>query len=141
LELGVGAEIEITILISIPANVLISKDMVAKISDFGLAKPVDDGESLTSGVGHTDFMAPEVSSLNNYNAPADIWSFGILPCHILYNSSGVNPRPEGVNTTDQAQYVNLPPPSTPLNLSSPFLLPSLSFLLFLTCSLQDDLWK
>lgn len=55
------------------SNVLVSKEKVAKISDFGEA--VDEMLNSNTTVGAPINMAPEVLS-GNYNYSVDIYSFG-----------------------------------------------------------------
>jgi serine/threonine protein kinase len=76
--------------------------MVAKIADFGLTKVVNEG-SLTAGVGHIGFMAPEVIANNDYGVAIDVWSFGVLICHVLHLSFGLKYDKDGANP-DEAKY-------------------------------------
>jgi serine/threonine protein kinase len=64
--------------------------MEVKIADFGLARLIHVGGSLTAGVGHAEFTAPEVIGKDSYDCQADIWSFGILIFHVLRISVGLN---------------------------------------------------
>jgi len=61
-----------------PQNVLVNKDNVCKISDFGLAKVVNG--SLTLGmVGTWQYMAPEIlNESGKYDEKCDVYSFGIM---------------------------------------------------------------
>lgn len=61
-----------------PQNVLIHKDGVCKLCDFGLAKIMND--TITLGVvGTWQYMAPEIMSQTEaYNEKCDVYSFGIM---------------------------------------------------------------
>jgi len=67
-----------------PANILIrDKDGVAKVTDFGIAKPLEDakqGKGDTKGIiGSVHFMAPEqVKGHKELDKRADIYSLGIM---------------------------------------------------------------
>ena len=62
-------------------NILVSKDGVPKLSDFGLSCKIG---TPSSGAGTTKFMAPELVTVNNKKegvpvSPAhDVWSLGVL---------------------------------------------------------------
>ncbi len=68
-----------------PGNVLLTQDCVPKVSDFGLAKQLEDGyEHSRTGdvVGTPSYMAPEQAlGEKSVGAPADIYSLGaVLYC-------------------------------------------------------------
>ncbi|OIT33391.1 PREDICTED: serine/threonine-protein kinase PEPKR2-like isoform X1 [Nicotiana attenuata] len=60
-----------------PENVLLTTSGQVKVSDFGLAMRISDGQSLTGVVGTPAYVAPEVL-LGDYNEKVDIWSAGVL---------------------------------------------------------------
>jgi len=68
-----------------PDNVLLSKDLIVKIIDFGISR-LDNCEKKTSGVGTSLFMAPEVIKGRNYDPKCDVFSFGIMIFQILSNN-------------------------------------------------------
>ncbi|KAJ0402674.1 hypothetical protein ATCC90586_006188 [Pythium insidiosum] len=59
-------------------NVLLNAQMVAKLSDFGLARNRTYEETLTAGVGTVRWTAPEVMLGENYSEQADVYSFGVV---------------------------------------------------------------
>jgi serine/threonine protein kinase len=69
------------------ANVLITKDGVLKLADFGCSKEIDEVCSKTHGcqtmVGTPFWMAPEVLKCEGYGMKSDIWSIGITICEML----------------------------------------------------------
>ncbi|GLD98296.1 hypothetical protein PINS_up006993 [Pythium insidiosum] len=60
------------------SNVLLNSQMVAKLSDFGLARNRTYEETLTAGVGTVRWTAPEVMLGENYSEQADVYSFGVV---------------------------------------------------------------
>ncbi|GMF35956.1 unnamed protein product [Phytophthora fragariaefolia] len=58
-------------------NVLLSKTMEAKLTDFGISRERLD-QTMTAGVGTSLWMAPEVMLGERYDVKADIFSFGVL---------------------------------------------------------------
>ena len=57
-------------------NILLDKNYVAKIADFGWAKLRD--EHMTKLRGTFQWMAPEVITNEDYTEKADVYSFGII---------------------------------------------------------------
>eukprot|EP01127_Copromyxa_protea_P017779 TRINITY_DN5466_c0_g1_i1.p1 TRINITY_DN5466_c0_g1~~TRINITY_DN5466_c0_g1_i1.p1 ORF type:complete len:686 (+),score=105.96 TRINITY_DN5466_c0_g1_i1:16-2073(+) len=66
-------------------NILISKNMVAKICDFGLSRVLDKSKSnmMTQNIGTVSWTAPEVFSKKGYTEKADVYSFGIICWELL----------------------------------------------------------
>ncbi|KAE8912317.1 hypothetical protein PF005_g27985 [Phytophthora fragariae] len=58
-------------------NVLLSKAMGAKLTDFGISRERLD-RTMTAGVGTSLWMAPEVMLGERYDVKADIFSFGVV---------------------------------------------------------------
>ncbi|GLE11392.1 hypothetical protein PINS_up023779 [Pythium insidiosum] len=59
-------------------NVLIDSNWNAKLSDFGISREESSRQTMTSNVGSSLWIAPEVMMGNNYDEKADIFSFGIV---------------------------------------------------------------
>jgi len=61
-----------------PSNILISSSGLIKLTDFGLARPVELDQSLADTfVGSFLYMAPERLSGEPYSFEADVWGIGI----------------------------------------------------------------
>jgi hypothetical protein len=71
------------------ANLLITKDWVCKVADFGLAKGVGTVSALTHAGCTPAYTAPEVQlDEEEFSAPADVYSFGVT---LLEIASGEQP--------------------------------------------------
>ncbi|VFQ64353.1 unnamed protein product [Cuscuta campestris] len=78
------------------SNVLLDKDLSAKISDFGLAK-LDEEENThisTRIAGTVGYMAPEYAMRGYLTDKADVYSFGIVALEIVSGKSNTNYRPK-----------------------------------------------
>jgi serine/threonine protein kinase len=65
-----------------PGNILVDEDWSVAVCDFGASRCVDT-LNMTRGVGTPLYCAPEVLEGTQYNASADIYSFGICVWQIL----------------------------------------------------------
>ncbi|XP_049931679.1 probable LRR receptor-like serine/threonine-protein kinase At1g07650 [Nymphaea colorata] len=72
-----------------PTNILLDKDLNAKISDFGLAKLVEaDRRSRTTRiVGTEGYIAPEYKRSGRLSCKADVYSFGIVVLEVVSGKS------------------------------------------------------
>ncbi|XP_062169214.1 probable LRR receptor-like serine/threonine-protein kinase At1g53430 [Alnus glutinosa] len=77
-------------------NVLLDKDLNAKISDFGLAK-LDEEENThisTRIAGTIGYMAPEYAMRGYLTDKADVYSFGVVALELVSGKSNTNYRPK-----------------------------------------------
>ncbi|XP_057766382.1 probable LRR receptor-like serine/threonine-protein kinase At1g53440 [Salvia miltiorrhiza] len=77
-------------------NVLLDKDLNAKISDFGLAKLDEEGKThiSTRVAGTVGYMAPEYAMRGYLTDKADVYSFGIVALEIVSGKSNTSYRPK-----------------------------------------------
>ncbi|KAF6173329.1 hypothetical protein GIB67_027024 [Kingdonia uniflora] len=78
------------------SNVLLGKDLNAKISDFGLAR-LDEEENThisTRIAGTIGYMAPEYAMRGYLTDKADVYSFGVVALEIVSGKSNTNYRPK-----------------------------------------------
>ncbi|KAL5485018.1 hypothetical protein ACEPAI_7660 [Sanghuangporus weigelae] len=61
-----------------PENIMLTRDFVVKITDFGLALNVSQVSAQTVGLGGTPpYFPPEVFADNSQSYPGDIWAVGV----------------------------------------------------------------
>uniref|UniRef100_A0A0N5CBA4 non-specific serine/threonine protein kinase n=1 Tax=Strongyloides papillosus TaxID=174720 RepID=A0A0N5CBA4_STREA len=61
-----------------PQNILLFKDIIIKLADFGFARFLTSDGMTTTLCGSPMYMAPEVIMSLNYGAKADLWSIGTI---------------------------------------------------------------
>ncbi|KAL0331980.1 UNVERIFIED_CONTAM: Nodulation receptor kinase [Sesamum calycinum] len=75
-----------------PTNILLGTNFEAKLSDFGLSKVMNPGESYVSSEvrGTFGYVDPEYQSNQQVSAASDIYSFGVVLLQILSGRKVIN---------------------------------------------------
>ncbi len=75
-----------------PTNILLGTNYGAKLSDFGLSKVIDMGDSYVSSEvrGTFGYVDPEYQSNQRVNPSADVYGFGIVLLQILSGKKVIN---------------------------------------------------
>lgn len=107
-----------------------SADLACKLTDFTMARRLDDGELAKTVCGSPLYMAPEVLNRRQYTDKADLWSVGVILYRLIFNTMPFN----GLNEMDLRDNLNYKPVPIPQN--DPRLTPELTDLL--TGLLQKD---
>ncbi|XP_058100943.1 probable leucine-rich repeat receptor-like serine/threonine-protein kinase At3g14840 isoform X2 [Magnolia sinica] len=78
-------------------NVLLDRDLIPKISDFGLARLREEEKThiSTRVAGTLGYMAPEYAMHGYLTQKADVYSFGVVALEIISGKSITDFRPEG----------------------------------------------
>jgi tRNA A-37 threonylcarbamoyl transferase component Bud32 len=62
-----------------PGNVMVNKEGIVKVVDFGIARVLESSKTQTGMlIGTFSYMAPELFHGEHANERSDIWSFGVL---------------------------------------------------------------
>lgn len=70
-----------------PENLVIARDNIAKLVDFGLAIPIDVARDAQQAVvGSEPYLAPE-ARFGEYSPASDMWSVGKVLCFLLFGDN------------------------------------------------------
>lgn len=75
-----------------PTNILLDADFHAKLSDFGLSKVMDIGQSYVSSEvrGTFGYVDPEYRRNHHVSASGDVYSFGIVLLQLISGQRVIN---------------------------------------------------
>jgi interleukin-1 receptor-associated kinase 1 len=75
-----------------PTNILLGSKFEAKLSDFGLSKVIEIGETYASSEvrGTFGYVDPEYQSNHHVNSSGDVYSFGIVLLQIISGKRVIN---------------------------------------------------
>uniref|UniRef100_A0ACD5Y6K3 Uncharacterized protein n=1 Tax=Avena sativa TaxID=4498 RepID=A0ACD5Y6K3_AVESA len=76
-----------------PSNILLNKEMVPRISDFGISKIMDQSSAApqTTGiVGTTGYMAPELAFSTRNGPETDVYSYGVVLLELITRKMAVD---------------------------------------------------
>ncbi len=93
-----------------PANILLDEDRQVKLTDFGIAGPVDDASSATRAevLGTPHYMSPEQARGEPLTPASDLYSLGVVAYEML---SGRRPfEGDGPAAVIDEHLSSLPPP-------------------------------
>ncbi|KAI8544544.1 hypothetical protein RHMOL_Rhmol08G0305500 [Rhododendron molle] len=79
------------------ANILLTENMQAKVSDFGLSRlmPSDGGTHVSTAVAGTPgYMDPEYLEFNKLNEKSDVYSFGVVLLELITGKPAILKAPE-----------------------------------------------
>ncbi|XWS12023.1 hypothetical protein CRYUN_Cryun37aG0054800 [Craigia yunnanensis] len=82
-------------------NILLTENLQAKLSDFGLSKSFEGGSYVSTVVAGTPgYLDPEYSTSNRLTEKSDVYSFGVVLLEIITN------RPVISRTIDEAIHIS-----------------------------------
>nr|CAD1817577.1 unnamed protein product [Ananas comosus var. bracteatus] len=80
------------------SNILLDKNMRAKVSDFGLSKPAVDGSHISSIVrGTVGYLDPEYYISQQLTEKSDIYSFGVILLELISGHEPISSENFGIN--------------------------------------------
>ncbi|XP_062163019.1 cysteine-rich receptor-like protein kinase 25 isoform X2 [Alnus glutinosa] len=91
------------------SNILLDKNMNPKISDFGISKTFDVGQTqgnTSRVVGTYGYMAPEYAIYGRFSVKSDVYSFGVLVLEIISGRTN-NSFSQTDNAADLRSYVSI----------------------------------
>ncbi|MFQ6644349.1 hypothetical protein Gotur_017366, partial [Gossypium turneri] len=83
------------------SNILLTDNLQAKLSDFGLSKSFEGGSHVSTVIAGTPgYLDPEYSTTNRLTEKSDVYSFGVVLLEIITN------RPVIARTIDEPTHIS-----------------------------------
>ncbi|XP_071690581.1 probable LRR receptor-like serine/threonine-protein kinase At1g67720 [Rutidosis leptorrhynchoides] len=91
------------------SNILLDKNMKAKVSDFGLSKLAVDGTSHVSSIvrGTLGYLDPEYYISNRLTDKSDIYSFGVILLELISGQEAISNENFGINCRNIVQWAKM----------------------------------
>lgn len=91
------------------SNILLDKNMRAKVSDFGLSKLAVDGASHVSSIvrGTVGYLDPEYYISQQLTDKSDVYSFGVILLELISGQEAISNESFGVNCRNIVQWAKL----------------------------------
>ncbi|KAG9150139.1 hypothetical protein Leryth_009719 [Lithospermum erythrorhizon] len=91
------------------SNILLDKNMRAKVSDFGLSKLAVDGASHVSSIvrGTVGYLDPEYYISQQLTEKSDVYSFGVILLELISGQEAISNENFGVNCRNIVQWAKL----------------------------------
>jgi serine/threonine protein kinase len=95
-----------------PANILVTPDGTAKLTDFGISRAVDAAPLTQTGqiLGTAQYLSPEQALGQSATASSDIYALGVVGYEML---TGQRPFDAGTILATTLAHINQPPPQLP----------------------------
>jgi hypothetical protein len=83
------------------ANILIDRNLSAKVGDFGLSYKTASSQASSSGVfGTPEYMAPEVMMGKPYDRKVDVYSYGVVLCELFSRTPAYSHKLQTITYND-----------------------------------------
>ncbi|XP_011094724.1 probable LRR receptor-like serine/threonine-protein kinase At1g67720 [Sesamum indicum] len=91
------------------SNILLDKNMRAKVSDFGLSKLAVDGASHVSSIvrGTVGYLDPEYYISQQLTDKSDVYSFGVILLELLSGQEAISNESFGINCRNIVQWAKM----------------------------------
>ncbi|KAL8152695.1 hypothetical protein V2J09_010455 [Rumex salicifolius] len=91
------------------SNILLDKNMRAKVSDFGLSKLAVDGNSHVSSIvrGTVGYLDPEYYISQQLTDKSDVYSFGVILLELISGQEAISNENFGANCRNIVQWAKL----------------------------------
>ncbi|CDP06699.1 unnamed protein product [Coffea canephora] len=91
------------------SNILLDKDMRAKVSDFGLSKLAVDGASHVSSIvrGTVGYLDPEYYISQQLTDKSDVYSFGVILLELISGQEAISNESFGMHCRNIVQWAKL----------------------------------